>query len=104
MYLITPDTFEELTLNAPYPSCQAKRLSCSFIHFDELDLMSVTALTKDNVGGKRNRRWTWSAMPLIENASMSWFLQMPAMYGHSRAWVSLGMSFSRFFVLKTQWT
>src|SRR5258708_32539534 len=103
MYLITLEMLEELTLNAPYPSCQAKYRPCSPIHFEELDLIKVIALARANVGGKRKSRCTWSGMPPTAKGSMSWFLQMPVMYGQSRSCILLEMSLSRFLVLKTRW-
>ena len=43
---------EELTVNAPYPSCHANLVPCLFIHLEELVFKSCTALDNASVCGK----------------------------------------------------
>jgi hypothetical protein len=47
---------DELTENAPSPSCQAKSFPNSPNHFEEFDLTRATASERGMVGGNRKRR------------------------------------------------
>src|SRR6267378_1915740 len=59
MYRATWSRFDELTLNAPYPSCQEKSFPCSPIHFDEFAFSRRTALDNASFGGRCNKMCTW---------------------------------------------
>jgi len=48
---MTESRFDELTLNAPYPSCHENSLP-AFIYFDELAFNRSTAFANASLGGR----------------------------------------------------
>ncbi len=57
---------KRLTLNAPYPVCQAKPVgegNVSLTHLDELPLISRIPSAMEIDEGNDIKMWTWSAVP-----------------------------------------
>ena len=84
IYSTVSDRWETLTLNAPYPSCQAKLGSCrkvSWIQADDPRLINWIALATAMVVGSDSSRCTWSATPPIHAGLMPFCRAIPPSRG-----------------------
>src|SRR5437667_364539 len=81
MYLVTAGMVDSLTLNTPYPDCQANlRWPLRCIHLQELVLITRIISAVEWTGRMRINIWTWSAMPLTISAVSPSSRTMPPRY------------------------